>query len=491
MTAVATHSRATVTARARDEREARNFRRFSVGFVLAGAIGLAFGDADVRAVLGPALVLAATALFYLTVQIRREGQLPIFEAATLFVIATAIYSIMPLLQFALGGMRCGPWSDNRLYQWNPTPQEFGGFAWRHVVLLATFVLVYLPIRGRRLWPQRRPDMPERTTFWVIVVMMIIISLWFAIVRIYAGPAGNPYMGGDGKILRSMPLIVLQLVNVLQIVGQTLKQCLIILLLLRWDRRYSRIVLTSWMIGEVLFTLITFESRAATMLLLLTVGVGYHHLVRPLRVKVAFVIGSVVLLGFLVFGIFRDVDSATINQDPHAIWGAATEFQILFGTAYDLFMRRAAGTLPPVPWQIYFSDFYRLIPSQLLPFYKWDPAEWYMYLLGLGGTGQGFMFGVVAQSAVGFGYPDLIVRSFFLALMYAFAHRAYRRYSSSFWVTIAYLFMMTWAYYAFRSTSFDILYRLAYYLFPTWLLVKGVTILVTKVRGSGRRRAIPT
>ncbi len=467
---------------------ARGFRTFSLLFVASASIGLYFGNADVRAVLAPAVVVAATALFYLSVQIRREGHLPIFEAASLFVVATAVYTIVPLLQFALGGMRCGPWGDNRLYQWDPTPQEFGGFAWRHAVLLITFVVVYLPVRGRRLWPLRTPARPMRTTTAVIIGSVVAVSIWFLVLGLYAGPTVSAYHGGTNATLRPVPLIVLQIANVAQIVGLTLKQCLIVLLLLGWRRRTYRYALVVWMAFEVAKTLVTFESRASTMLLLLTVVVGYHGLVRPLRVKFAFAVGVIALIGFLVFGIFRDIGSETVKQDPHAVWGAATEFQILFGTAYDLHMRRVSGTLPPIPWQLYFSDFYRVIPSQLLPFYKWDPADWYVDVLGLGGTGQGFMFGVVAQSAIGFGYPELIVRAIILALLYAFAHRFYRRYSRSFWATIAYLFVVTWAYYAFRSTSFDILYRLVYYFAPTWLLVKTLTVIITKVKEPRRRAA---
>jgi hypothetical protein len=68
---------------------------------------------------------------------------------------------------------------------------------------------------------------------------------------------------------------------------------------------------------------------------------------------------------------------------------------------------------------------------------------------------------------------------------------YRRYSHSFWMTISYLFILTWAYYAFRSTSFEILYRLVYYLAPTWLIVKVLTIVVTRARASWQRMAVST
>jgi hypothetical protein len=471
-------------------REARRFRAFAVLFVTGCTAGLFFAGDELRAVLAPALVVAAVTLLYLSVQIRREGHLPIFEAATFFVLATAVYSIVPLLQFALGGMEIGLSGDNRLHQWQPTPAEFGNFAWRHVFLATTFVFVYLPVRGRRLWPLRTPARPMRTTTAVILATMIGLTLWFFLLKLYTGPGVNPYEG-TGTPARPVPYVVLQLANVLFMVRLTLKQCLVVLLLLGWKRRPYRYGLLLWIAAEAVVTVVALGSRSAAMILLLTFLVGYHRLVRPLRVSSAFVAGAVVLLGFLLFGVFRDIDPDMRSQGHQAIWGAATEFQVLYGNAYDLQMRKTMEMLPALPRQLPFCDLYRLIPSQLLPFYKWDPAQWYMEeVLGLRGTGGGLMFGIVAQSVVGFGYYELIARAFLLALFYAFAHRVYRRYSHSFWMTIAYLFILTWAYYAFRSTSFEILYRLIYYLAPTWLIVKLLTIVVTRAKASWQRMAVP-
>jgi cell shape-determining protein MreD len=92
--------------------------------------------------------------------------------------------------------------------------------------------------------------------------------------------------------------------------------------------------------------------------------------------------------------------------------------------------------------------------------------------------MGFMFGIVAQSVVGGDRLELFIRAVLLALLHATLYRMWRRYSGSFWATIAHLFVLTWAYYAFRQTSFDILYRVFYYLLPSALLVKLLTTLVS-------------
>ncbi|HKR62466.1 MAG TPA: hypothetical protein VJZ00_01940 [Thermoanaerobaculia bacterium] len=460
------------------ERQAKNFRRFALVVLVAALIGLQLSDADLRAVLAPAVVILAGMLLYFAVQIRREGYMPIFEAATFFVVATAAYSIVPLLQYAAGGMACGPWGDTRLYYWSPSPQEFGGFAWRHATLMTTFVLTYLPLRGKRLWALQRPTEPVSPMVAVIVSTFMFLSLFFLLLRIYSGPGVNVYEGGTGVGARPLPLIVQQLANVFWAVRIHLKQCLVFILLMRWQRRIYRWLLIAWLGAEVVTMFVVMGGRTGTMIVLLTFAVGYHLLVRPMKPAFAILVGTGLLAAILAYGAFRDIHY-TGERPKGAVWGSATEFQILYGTAYDLYRKRLEHSLPPIPPQLYFTDFYRVIPSQLLPFYKWDPSDWYLDVLQLRGQGVGLMFGIIAQSVIGFGYYDIVVRAMLLAALYAFAHRVYRRNSRSFWYTMAYLTVLTWAYYAFRSTSFEIIYRFIYYFLPTWALVKFIAIVITK------------
>lgn len=459
-------------------KDVRTMRVLTLLAIIGGAIVLLRSDADVRALLGPVVAASLIALIYVHVLVARDGKLPVFEAATFFVAATAVYTIIPLLQFILGGMVAGPWGDPRLYDLEPTPQEFGGFAWRHVLLLASFVFPYLLVRGKRLYALRDVFVPGPGMVTAVIVWVIILSGFFLVLQWYLGPYVSTYMGGTGAEYRQLPHVVLQFANVLSIVRFTLKQILIVMMMARWERRRWRIALIGWLAAEVLITLIKLEGRTPSVLLLLTAIVAYHRLVRPLRLGRAALTAIVLLTAIIGYGLMRDVHSEVAEYDKRAVWGSPTEFQILYGTAYDIHMKKKLGKLPEVPPQLYFSDFYRLIPSQLLPFYKWDPSDWYLAdVLHIGDTGIGLMFGIVAQAELGRGPIELAIRAALLGLFYAFAHRAYHRYSISFWATIAYLFLLTWSYYAFRSTSFDILYRIVYYLMPTVLLVMVTTALI--------------
>jgi len=461
-------------------REGRRFAWVGGIVVLAAVSVVGLVDEDVRAVMAPAVATIALALLYLVVLTRREGSLPIFEAATFFVLATSVYTIVPLLQFFMSGMECVIFGDYRLFAYAPTPREFGGFAWRHVLLLASFVFPYLIVRGKRLWPRHDFANPPAPMLFVIVSLIVIFSAFFMALDAYLGPSVSVYEGGVPKFLQ-LPYVVQQFANIFGMVLLTLKQCLVIALLSYWRKPRWRYPLLLWIAVEVLLAAAGFrESRTNTVILLLTFVVGYHLIVRPIRIGMAFTTGGVVLLGILTFGLLRDVGIEGVKTDSRAAWGSPTEFQILFGNAYDIHMRKVQRRLPPVPRQLFFSDFYRLVPSQILPFRKWDPADWYkdeVYEY-VSAAGMGFMFGIVAQSVLGFDWLELAVRGVLLALFYAAAHRFWRRYSGSFWATIAYLFVLSWAYYAFRASSFEILYRLVYYLLPTALLVKLLTAVVS-------------
>ena len=166
----------------------------------------------------------------------------------------------------------------------------------------------------------------RTTTAVIVVTMLSLTVWFFALNLYMGVGVSVYQGGTGAPLRPAPLVVLQIANVLYMVRLTLKQCLIVLLLLGWKRPMYRYVLVGWLAVELAMTVITLESRSAAMILLLTFVVGYHRLVRPLRVAFAFAAGAVVLIGFLLFGIFRDIDPDMRSQGSRAVWVRPRSFR---------------------------------------------------------------------------------------------------------------------------------------------------------------------
>jgi hypothetical protein len=222
-----------------------------------------------------------------------------------------------------------------------------------------------------------------------------------------------------------------------------------------------------LLAEIVWAIVRQGARTEVVLLILTAALLYHRLVRPLSfARVS--LGAVMLLAGVVFvGAVRDtgVGVGEMPVGEVSVLSLSNEFQALFGTAYDLHMRRDRGELATIPWTLYLSDILLLIPSQFLPFPKIGPAEWYLELLNLRDSQVGFMFGVLSQGVIGGGSIELLVRGIVLAAVYAAVHRWYVRRASNWWATLAYVFLCVWSYYTIRATTFYFVYFIAYRLVP--------------------------
>jgi hypothetical protein len=203
---------------------------------------------------------------------------------------------------------------------------------------------------------------------------------------------------------------------------------------------------------------------------------YHRLVRPLPVVRAAVLVGALLGGALVYGMARDVGGGlqTVSQSQSSPWATMNEFQALYGMAYDLHARKAAGVLGPVPWQIYANDVIMLIPSQFLPFTKVDPCMGYPQMDGIG---LGCVLGVITYAVVGLDWLELVVRGLALGLLFAVIHRWYSRHHASYWATMFYLCLCLWSYYTFRGSTFYFLYNVVYRFLPLLIAVRVMQIVL--------------
>jgi len=454
---------------------------------LASAVGLFLADGDARPLVLPLLALAYVAALHVAVLWRRDRELPVFEIGTLWVAATLLYGAMPFVNFIVDGLRWGPTSDGRLAQYPVDIDRLVSFAWRYVAYLASFVAVYLPLRARHTARGAPLDPVPRSMFAALLIVLWLqwafeqalfllygldVSVSYTDLPVTTRPAEMPY------VLWQVTLIVLASVFVA-------KQALLLLLIRQWRDLRWRLALIAWLAVEVVGVAVQMGSRGLAIRLLLTFALLYHRFVRPVRPLALLAGGAVLLAGFLAQGILRFRPSLEDGLDLRTLLTTGNEFQSIFATAYDLFQRRAAGTMPEVPWQIYVSDLYLIVPSQLLPFEKWDPAEWYLEVIGARGTGVGFMFGVMAQAVLGLDWIELVARGALLGLCGALLHRWYVRRARRFWPTVLYLFIGIWAYYTVRATSFYLVHFVVYQ-FASVMLV--AMLLDAALRRRRRRTA---
>lgn len=424
----------------------------------------------------PAAVVATlTTLFLFTIW-RRSGELPVFEIGTVFAVIMALYSIVPAVNFISGGPGWTSLSDGRLLFYNPQSREVGDFLWRYVALVAGFVTAYLKARGRNLGPLEAPVVPDKWASGVLFALFVACWGYQRTIEYIFGIVLSPsYLGGGLQAYAeyyNTPYFVQQVTH--NVVGAMLaiKLCLIGLLLLHWRSAWARVLVIGWIAAEIAMSFANMGSRTYMALLVFGTLLLYHRLVFRLRPWMAIAGAVVMLSGFVIYGAMRDWGGSITGayQQDARVWTANNDFQTMFGTAYDVEMTRTRVGLGAVPWQVYVSDLYLLIPSQFLPFDKIEPSTWY-YTLIASPTSQ--MFGIISQSVVGFGWPELLLRGLVLGFVFAKLHRWYVIRSRSYWWTLFYAYACIWCHYVFRSTMIWPAYFVVYEFVPVMLVTTTV------------------
>jgi hypothetical protein len=450
-------------------------------------------DGPQRAVMAPLLALVNIAGWFVIVLWNRDSQLPIFEVGPVCVVVTTIYCSYPLFSFLMAGGRWTPVSDNRLLHANPGLEEIGAFAWRYVVYLGALALAYLHVRGRATADRMPLQGLSRSAATVVIWLFAVLTVYFAAIWIYFGVTYKPTYSdvqlGIVGTSRDLPYLLQQLSHNLQGALVIIKLCAIALLVQRWHSPASRALLVGWLAIEVVATGLRMGARTETMMLLMAAGLLYHRLVRPLRPSVVGTAGISLVALSLLYGLGRDFATARGLLSDTSAWSAANEFQILLGTAYDLFTLKNAGALESIPWQVHASEILMLIPSQILPVEKISPDAWYLTLLPPQSRGAGLMFGVTSQAIIGYDWIELVARGVILGMFFALAHRLYVRHAHAFWATLLYLYLCVWAYYTYRSTTFYFLYVVLYRFVPVMVAVRvGAGLVRSMGRARGPRGA---
>ena len=457
--------------------------------VVVCAVVLQISRPEVRAVLAPVLVMALLSAFFAWRLFLRDGRLPLFEAGSLAVLATFMYGAVPMLNYIAGGLQWIPYSDSRLLSYGWTSPGIEMFGWRFVVYLGALVAAYLLVRGRATATSRElrvvaPTDAIAMLLWVLAVHLAVWGVeWFYGVSLT--PSHEDIYAHGVKTIWDLPLFVNQIMHNLMGTAVVVKYWLAALLLRRWRRFEYRLMLIAWMALEVALTVGKFGARGELVLLLLATTLLYHRLVAPLRLRLVLPVSALFLTAFLAYGFVRDmgIGVGQFRQSEYPLLAYPNEFQAVLGTAYDLHMRQEYGILPPVPWQIYFADFYMVIPSQVLPFTKIEPGVWYLTVAGI--QGAGFMFGLMSQAVLGYDWIELAVRGLVLGIVLALIHRWYVRRQESFWVTMTYLFLCLWAFYTVRQSTFSPIYFFVYRFVTAVVIVRVISgVLSTPRRVAG-------
>lgn len=452
------------------------------------ALTLLFAGPEARQVLLPFLVIATGAVVLVTCLwgTGERDTVPLFEIGTVYGVALAAYSLIPLLNFLLAGLKWTPVMDNRLLPYRVTAGDVGGFAWNHVVYFLCFSAAYLWTRGR-VEGRRQGGVSDTPPLPIVLVPVLLLFGYFLVLKVAWGVDADPsYLRLRENLanLHRLPLLLAQVSSHLRGIMLVFKFALLFLLFTRWESKRWRSALCAWLALDTAYTVVHVGARFETALLLISALLFYHRLVRPMTLRRAVVIGLVFLTVFQAMGLVRSYVTAGTMQrpplTPRSLASAAGEFQSIFATAYDLDQMKKTGRLGEIPAQLYVSDFLMPVPQQLLGMKKLEPSRWYLQVKGID-NGTGYMFGVVAQSVIGFGLAELALRGVLVGALFAWIHRWYRRRSSRFLPTLVYVWLCVWSYYTFRASTFYLLTPFLYRVLPVVGFIYVGQRLVARLR----------
>lgn len=463
--------------------------RFWMGVIVAAsAVAVAVSSPPERAVVLPAMVMIDSAAIFFLELYRRDRRLPVFEIGALWVLVALLYSVFPLLNFYVGGLRWTIVSDNRLWAWDVDPYETGRFSWLFIICSVPFMFTYLAVRKRAAYTGTYTAPVGRSRVIAVALVYVICGLMLMAVGRYYGISYDPSYADIAAekvtTLHSLPFLLQQVVHYLLPIRFLLVQIMLFMAMRHWRNWKYRVAIGLYIAFEIGRTLYVGGARTELTLLLITFVLLYHRVVKPLTFKVAIAAAVLVVIGFNLLGLLRApgyLEAMQVYGIPRL--AAVNEFQIVWGTCYDLWRRRSLGILTDVPWQLPFSDFYYLVPSQLLPFEKIDVQAWYLQISGFDG---GLMFGIVSQAMVGFGWKQLFLEGILLGYIAAKLHRWYVKRAQRFWPLIFYLFCCIWTYYSMRQTALAVLSFIEFEFLPALIMVELVSMLLQRVHKQARR-----
>src|SRR5438067_4593265 len=168
-------------------------RQMGWAVFLASAVAVFVARGGYRSLTIPIVVMVNLSMLYFVVLWRRDGELPLFEVGSLCVAAMLLYSSLPFIGFMVEGLTFNPLVDNRLSAYSFNLAEVTAFAWRYVVYMASFIAVYLYVRGRHATPMIRTlQIPPAVPAALLIVLAVQYAFQWALAYFYGVRFDAPY-----------------------------------------------------------------------------------------------------------------------------------------------------------------------------------------------------------------------------------------------------------------------------------------------------------
>jgi hypothetical protein len=424
-------------------------------------------------VLLPIITATAIVVAFL-LALRAVGRISFLEIGVVYTGVVYLYCVYAPVRYVLNGYSYSPWTDNRLIAYEPAPHELARVTWWYVLYLLCFCVAYLLVRPRieamRVTVKKAPDL---AMFIVIAGLLISIRVLMAGLGMMYDIHAASYIE-EYAVIQRLPHLLRQFVGWYLGSEQTLQVLFVLALLCHYRR-------TRWLLFTILgmWTVVKVSQtggRVSLFFLLIAAATSYALLVQRLRLKFVLLASVAGLVALAVLGVLRADRQAAL--DTAAVTHSTSEFEFIFGNAVDLAYIQHAERAFVGKTTLYFADIAAVVPQQFVPFVKTSAAEWYAstYYTIYYNAGGGLAFGVISESIVGHGWPELIWRGAFLGVLFALLQRRIMRNPVPFWFLTVYVWMTVWCYQTVRNTTFGMLMPFIQRVIVPIIAVQFLTII---------------
>ena len=425
--------------------------------------------ANAATYLGPTLTsILVFGMFWLILQRRLGGNI-FGELGFLYVGLIVAYTVVPALAF----MTASFYQNGPLYQLLPESSELRAHLWRQVLFESGVAAGYLLLRGRGTWrapaivDEKRRD--GRTLVFVAVLIVISVSA----MTLLSAPVESYY---DNYVRYDhLPWLEHKFVSLCIRVSLGL-YCVLLVFLFRNYQKYKLVipvVVLAICAHEIVYS---FGARIEALIVLLEAIILYHFTVKKISLKWGLLGCALLVALFSAVEVIRMLDD--FSSAPSAVADVGlkppAEFIAVFFPGFHLYAERAAGTLPPREWPMFFNDFISLFTFG--DFTRWNPMYWYARNYYPQAEVPPFTMGPIADSAIWGGEADLLLRSVINGVFFAYIVRWFLRYGDRWWGLTVYVYCCATCILTLKYSVFLHLTLIEKNLLPVLILVYAVRVL---------------
>ncbi len=427
------------------------------------------------------LLAIPLALTYSMAQRWKHDRLRAIELGVVVVWIVFLYSFTPLVGIWLASLEVGILADNRLGGDVPNLDNVLTVGVSYAVFMLAFAISYSIVRqdDQRQLVTRQPTSPSVLRRLVMLMIAIKLAL-FGMGLGFAADVGDDY-GSSYLAFLGQPVWILQLVNMLRMMDIAV-MVLVIVVACSLAPKYH-ILAAAFVVLQIVIAVAWGGSRTSAVLCAFAYMIAWSIYRGGFKVSTIASFAGLGVVGFLIVGQFRD-NLVTGDESVFLQIFQSGEFLTVFVNSLDLLERADDPDLEMIRGNIYFVDLLRIIPQQIVGDLKFDPAVFYVskYYPEYFDLGGGLAFGTIAESTVGFGWPEALVRGGLLGIFYAFV----TNHCLSGRITIIRAFVYVWfvimAYQSIRDTTFSTAPRFILQVLPLLILL-GVTGVLRTARTS--------